>query len=98
VSVDWSAGAGRCRSCEAEIVWVKMVVSGKNMPLDADPDPEHGNIIVTKEGYGIPLTSLTGPSRDAAKRCGVELRVSHFATCPNADQHRRRLGEVEVTA
>ena len=74
----------KCKSCGAEILWIKMK-SGKAMPVDPEPyrfckvgeDPD---TFVTKEGEtvkGIPGVIMTG-------------YISHFATCPNADRHRRR--------
>jgi hypothetical protein len=56
--------AGTCRSCGAEIVWLR-TASGRNMPINAE-------------------TFEPGDEQFDAKR-----HQSHFATCPEADQHRR---------
>jgi hypothetical protein len=67
----------RCRSCDAEILWVK-TQSGKKMPVDKEPVP-------------LPpgLFQLFAPANEEAYvRSAPALRTSHFATCPNADQHR----------
>lgn len=54
-----------CRSCEADIVWLR-TRAGKNMPVDADTvEPEDTEF-------------------------DPEKHTSHFATCPQAGQHRRR--------
>lgn len=54
----------RCRTCRAEIVWLK-TSAGKNMPVDAHSvKPEDDEF---------------EPGR----------HVSHFSTCPQANQHRR---------
>jgi hypothetical protein len=67
-----------CRSCGAAIYWVVMYPSGKRMPIDAKPVA--GLIRVE---IGVPDTGhMRG--KDAE-----ELFVSHFATCPNADKHRK---------
>jgi hypothetical protein len=54
----------RCRSCRAQIIWLK-TAAGKNMPVDADS--------VEAEDQEFQ------PGR----------HVSHFSTCPQADQHRK---------
>ena len=77
-----------CRSCGARIIWVRMT-SGKAMPCDAQKisfNPVHP---VTKEAQ----TYIT----EDGKVCRGEYDpngekngyISHFATCPAADQHRR---------
>ena len=60
-----------CRSCGAEIIWVKME-SGKAMPLDK------------KE------IVLFRPVREGIAPIQVKGHQSHFATCPNADKHRKK--------
>ena len=80
----------KCRSCGSNIIWVRMT-SGKNMPCDwkpihykpACPD-EEGQIVtlITPGGkvvHGIPEWT--------SDNFGY---TSHFATCPNAEEHRRR--------
>lgn len=72
-----------CRSCAAPIVWT-VTTNGKRMPVDADP-------IVAPRGFR--LEELDGETITAAFT-GVpdpqeRLYQSHFATCPNSDQHRR---------
>jgi hypothetical protein len=69
-----------CRSCKAPIIWAK-TNSGKNIPLDAEPCTD-GNICI-KDGLAVVVSDKQG---------GVwplPFYKSHFATCPNAKQHRR---------
>lgn len=69
-----------CRSCNAEIVWATSATSGKPMPMDLKPDPKGQFVIVS------------GKARRATAeddRLHRERFTSHFATCPQADQHRR---------
>lgn len=76
----------RCRSCDAEIVWA-LTERGKRMPLDAEPVAD-GNLYL--EPVARPGDD---PYRVRAAREGdpaQHRRVSHFATCPNADDHRGR--------
>lgn len=66
-----------CSSCGAEIVWAK-TTNGKAVPLDAKPEKRY-----------VRCASGPGPAEDAT----VELRstyVTHFVTCPNATQHRKK--------
>ena len=74
----------KCRSCGAEIIWIKMR-SGKAMPCDATPvnytpDPDGELLVVDKNGNTVRGT-----------RGGDESGyVSHFATCPQAGMFRRK--------
>lgn len=68
-----------CNSCGADIFWVR-TKNGARMPLDAMPALD-GNL----ELRGNVAVFVT-PDANA-----VESRYkSHFATCPNASQHRKR--------
>ena len=75
-----------CRSCRAPIRWVG-TESGKMMPLDAEPyvgdDPR--GLFVIRTGGGKVTAIATSP--DAFP--GEPVYRSHFATCPNASEHRR---------
>lgn len=80
----------KCSSCGAEITWGK-TASEKSIPLDPEslnvhPDPQGDVVIITDDGRYI-----RGKSVGDANEDGYEVgRVSHFSTCPNADQHRRK--------
>lgn len=75
-----------CSSCSARVEWVT-TDAGKKMPLDLEPSAA-GNVVVRGDGVAATL----GPIELAMLPAGTVRRVSHFATCPNADQHRRRPG------
>lgn len=82
-----------CRSCRQAIRWVVMAGSGRRMPLDEAPDCNLGTVMIltaaagADEGRGV---VLSGPALDKARADrGVDLYVSHFVTCPNANSHRR---------
>ena len=68
----------RCRSCRAPIIWM-ITNMGKNIPVDPDDvdeaDLEWGR---TRRGTSAPIFD-------------PQAHTSHFATCPNADAHRKRL-------
>ena len=82
----------KCRSCGAEILWVKWPTSGKRMPVDAEPDwrplPKGGDIVLMLRGgaFGELLAEKFNAERHGQDR---NRYTSHFATCPNAAEHRR---------
>lgn len=71
----------RCRSCDESIVWMK-TAAGKNIPVDADSIDEDTLEFVHNEQAGRP--DYRSPVFDP------DEHVTHFRTCPNADEHRRR--------
>ena len=86
----------RCKSCGAEIKWIPMA-SGKLMPVDAAPISYSENLFPfsfsSDSGDSI-LTLVTDRGTIVRTRFdpGVDKigYTSHFATCPNASQHRKR--------
>lgn len=77
-----------CRSCGAAVRW-ELTPAGKRMPLDPEPSPQ-GNVAI----YGGPAMVAVALTADqlAAHNVAIDgpLYLSHFATCPNADQHRKK--------
>jgi hypothetical protein len=69
----------RCSSCHARILWATSAASGKPIPLDPDP----------KVGGNVEVEGTLARVVPAAARGGRPLYVSHFATCANAEQHRK---------
>ena len=78
-----------CRSCRAAIIWAE-TVNGARVPIDEGPDP-NGIIVLEEEGRRTPLARyLTKEQREQPPAKGEERFTSHFATCPNSEQHRRK--------
>lgn len=80
---------GKCRSCGKRILWIRMR-SGKAMPVDDllinyRVDPKGKDRIVTPGGDVV--ACVAGVRVEDATGFGY---TSHFATCPNANGHRRR--------
>lgn len=69
---------GTCRGCSARMEWVKSA-DGKNVPLDPEPHPD-GNIVIDDEGVALYAERGSFPV----------MYLSHFATCPRADEFRRK--------
>lgn len=86
----------RCKSCQARVVWV-ITTRGKAMPIDADQVPT-GNIRLTgrtradRYGRSAPEVEYTEASSLFTEEVDEPRYVSHFATCPNAAEHRSRPG------
>ena len=77
----------RCRSCQSPIVWVRMLDTGKLMPVNHPPDPR-GTVAVHRDPDG----ELTGHTLrgDATAGEGEVLGMAHWATCPQAGRFRPR--------
>lgn len=84
----------KCKSCGQDIFWVKIRLgAGGRMPLDAEPvwvrKEAGGKAYFLQNGEAI-RGRITGDADDDPDAEVVEAYVSHFATCPQADEHRRR--------
>lgn len=77
-----------CDSCGARVIWTLTLKTGRSMPVDELPS-EDGNVVLCLEedGKGPPISRVLskGEHVDAT----TARHKSHFATCPNAAQHRR---------
>lgn len=89
-----------CRSCHAQIIFMKSKKTGQIMPLDAMPNPKGNLIIVEVEVNGqkeLRVSQLApdddgiaiGEHEDDNTYRGKRF-VSHFATCTNADKYRKQ--------
>lgn len=81
----------KCRSCKAPIIWAT-TANDKKMPLDllpVEPERDAGGAVAIS---GLQVIERQGRCRAAtiADVPGADLYRSHFATCPNAGEHRRR--------
>lgn len=81
-----SMQTGKCRSCGAPIFWAKPVGGGSFMPIDADPVAEGGNIAIVDGAAQVFRGTLLEPPLPE----GAPRYVSHFATCPDAKEWRRK--------
>jgi hypothetical protein len=78
----------RSASCAAPVIWAR-TSSGELMPVNPDPDPD-GNVELMPPGAGYDTpTAIVHPADQPTLWAG-ERYVSHFATCPEADQWRDR--------
>lgn len=80
----------RCDSCDAPIFWAQNLRTGKPGPIDAAVS-DAGNILLFRrksEGRQKFYRVLSGDDLIQARLEDKPLHTSHFATCPNAQQHR----------
>lgn len=78
--------SARCGSCGEAIIWAT-THNGKNMPIDAIPNG-NGNVAVHRDAHGQLLARVLKHGDTIAD---WEIRgISHFETCADADQHRKR--------
>lgn len=81
-------GYGFCRGCGKQILWIK-TPAGKHMPCDPEvifytKDQKGDMTLVSKTGEVVRARRTTAESHD-----GIGY-VSHYATCPKADQFRKK--------
>jgi hypothetical protein len=76
-----------CRSCDAAIIWAR-TSSGSIMPVDAEP-VKGANVRLRWEGSNVQAAVVKASLAFGS----TGLRLSHFVTCPKADQWRRRGGK-----
>jgi hypothetical protein len=66
-----------CKSCGARIIFVK-TTTGSSMPLNAGM-ADNGNVVIEGDP---PIARVVA--------AGAGMFISHFATCPGADAHRKK--------
>lgn len=80
---------GKCKSCGQRIRFVRMK-SGRSMPVNEQlvnyklEDKGKDKIVTPK---GDVVSCISGVGVDEADGYGY---ISHFATCPNAQKHRKK--------
>lgn len=79
-----------CRSCHAPMLWGRLS-SGKPVPLDAEPRPD-GNIVASASAVLFPTGDFEVRylHDDETVPDGTPRYVTHFVSCPDADQWRQR--------
>lgn len=79
----------RCSSCGSPIAWLR-TLSGKAIPVDVDvkwSSPNgRGKRLLLFNDDGSTIQGFECKPKEQGAQSG---RQSHFATCPNAEQHRR---------
>ena len=77
-----------CRSCQSPIRWCITEANGKRMPVD--PDPVHdGNVWIVRYEQGTPIIGVALHGDGVPANEPIRY-VSHFVTCPSANEWRHR--------
>ena len=83
----------KCRGCGAEINWIKMYGTKKSMPVNPEPVRvlygEGKEKFVRQDGVIIQGRKI-GDAFDDQNAQIYEAYESHFATCPQANDFRRK--------
>lgn len=79
--VDRVVNGRQMRGCGAVVAWVKLG-TGRRMPIDLDPAAD-GNVKLTGAGHAF-ILGKRAIEEDTGPRY-----VSHFRSCPHAEQWRR---------
>ena len=66
----------KCKSCGADIIWVKTIPGERTMPLDA-------------KSYTLFVLEPEGAQGGSPRCKAVQVRASHFSTCADADAWRK---------
>ena len=74
-----------CKSCGADIRW-EISDHGKRLPLDVEPVAD-GNLVIVAGVVAPYIPELNATMSSGAPR---PRYVSHFATCPQADDWRKK--------
>ena len=91
--------SAKCRSCGEPVVWAVWPTSGRPAPFDHEPVPD-GNVLLEHRALGEPPNArvVTREERVQLERQHAThddgpllLFKSHFATCANADAHRKEV-------
>jgi hypothetical protein len=79
-----------CRSCDAPIIWIVTKPGNRSMPIDPEPQPDGTILVDFDKGVGVVLSkgAIASIATDLAAT-NEPLYRSHFATCPQAQEHRR---------
>ncbi len=75
-----------CGSCRAPVIWT-VTHKGKRMPVDAEP-AENGNVRLRRDGERM-IAEYPGREHPALFEDDGKRYLSHFASCPFADWHRK---------
>ncbi len=81
----------RCRGC-SELIFFALSKDGRRMPVDVKSAP-NGNLSVApiQKGEQLPHAEVVRPAQAAGMRAaGVPTYMPHWASCPKADEFRRR--------
>lgn len=79
----------KCSACGAYMIWA-ITPAGARSPIDYSPSGQGNVALALVDGLGSPLAvTMSKGGLELARERGVQLRVSHFVTCPNREEFKR---------
>jgi len=75
---------GKCRSCQAPVIWALTAAAHTPIPIDPDPVPT-GNLVLEQHPKVVAPVAVFVTQETA----GAVRYVSHFVTCPQAGRWRK---------
>lgn len=82
-------GVKACDRCGLQMIFAKSATTGRWMPVDDEASPT-GNVRLELESEPPIAHVLAGQRLEQSRAAGEKLHVSHFVTCPGAEEFRRR--------
>lgn len=91
----WNDTPCRAKQCGQHIAFVELLPGGRKHPIDREPSPDGTIGLVTDDVVGPDHHEL--PQAVVLSKARLETwtgprYVTHFSTCPAAEQFRRRAG------
>jgi hypothetical protein len=79
----------KCKACEATMIWA-ISPAGARSPIDYAPSEQGNVLLLSPTGLGEVLAVvLSKDGLELARNRGLQLRTSHFVTCPNREEFKR---------
>ncbi|GAA1962081.1 hypothetical protein [Amycolatopsis minnesotensis] len=88
MTTDLAPWRGTCATCGLPVLWAT-TPAGKAMPVNPEPAPERGNVLLSIRSGQLVAGVLRRGQAAGARDAGLPVHTSHFTDCPHADQHRR---------
>lgn len=81
-----------CQACGVEMIG-GLTLQGKVAPVEAEPSAG-GNVLLQRHADGtVAAVTFGNDTADALRQRGVELRLNHFASCPERERFNRQTNE-----
>ena len=78
-----------CSACPQRIIWA-ISPAGARSPIDYAPSDDGNVLLLSPSDLGQVLAvTLSKGGLDLARERGVQLRLNHFASCPERERFKR---------
>lgn len=78
-----------CKACGARMIWA-VSPGGAKSPIDYEPSKDGNVLLLSPSGFGEVLAVvLTKDGLERARARGMQLRTSHFSSCPQREEFKR---------